>query len=450
MKNYFILFLILLLCHLASAQEKYIALTGGAIIDVTHYGTTANDIPDAVVVIRGGKIIQAGARNKVKIPSGAQVIDVTGKYIVPGLIDAFSVLNNQGQANAHLYMGVTTIGCGTARDERRGDFFPNANPGPRAKLIIAIPDDAWDDTLENKAELSVQDINRINYEIEHLDSIKKAGYSTITVHHRFPEQLMPKLMKRTKELGMSTIGEMQYASYASGLKYGVNSFVHTSRYILEAMPDSVRLPLLRSPNDSVAGMGYIKSYLSMRLDTNVLFEQFARGIASSHTALMPTLSMLYSSLPDHKNLWKEPIAVALNPKDIWLPMDTATGKSTSWVSEKEAFREQEMESAFHRFGAHYITGSGADAFGAMPGISEHIEIEMLHNIGLTNREAIAAATNNVSIFNGWNDVGLIEAGRYADILVLSADPLQDLGNLKKIDMVWLNGVSLDLKNLLKR
>ena len=131
-------------------------------------------------------------------------------------------------------------------------------------------------------------------------------------------------------------------------------------------------------------------------------------------------------------------------------MDTATGKSTSFLTEKYAIRQIDIEKGFARFGVHYLTGSGADAFGAMPGISEHIEILMLNRIGLSPRQALAAAINNFSIFNGWKDIGLIEDGRNADLLVLSANPLDNLENLKNIEMLWLGGELIDRNTLLKK
>ena len=449
-KTYFLLTITIFIIVNGIAQQKPIALTGATIVDVTNYGNNHNDLQNQTVIIQNGKIKKTGNKKTVKVPANAEVIDVTGKYIIPGLIDGFSVLNNQGQANAHLYMGVTTISGGVERDERRGDFFADANPSPGVKRIVAIPGDAWDDTLENKEKLSPEDIQRLSHELDNLDSLKAAGFSTILVHHRFPEVLLDKLMYQAKVHHMSTIGELNLTPYKSALKAGINSFVHTSRYILGAMPDSIRIPYMLAPNDSLNGRRYSNFIHHFSIERDTGFLHYARTIAFSHTALMPTLSMMYSSLPDHKNLWKEPAATVLNYKDIWLPMDTATGKSTSWISANRALREIDVEKGFEKAGVHYITGIGADAFGTMPGISEHIEIKMLHCIGLTNRQALAAATNNFSIFWGWNDIGLIQEGRNADLLVLSANPIDDLENLKKIEIIILNGKRIDRNNLLKK
>ncbi len=448
-KTYFLLTITIFIIVNATAQQTPIALTGATIIDVTNYGDHRNDLQNQTVIIQNGKIKKTGNKKIIKIPANAEIIDVTGKYIIPGLIDGFSVLNNQGQANAHLYMGVTTITCPFNGDERRGDFFAGSNPSPHVQLTADIPGFELD-SLEYNGKLSPESFARIDHKLDNLDSLKAAGFTTILAHHRFPQELLTKLMQQAKANKISVIGELNSAPYQSALDAGFNSFVHTSRYLIGAMPDSVRIPNMRAPDDSLAGVLYRNYFRSFSINTDTGFINYAKRIASSHTALMPTLSLLYSSLPDHKNLWKEPAATVLNFKDIFLPMDTATGKTSSWMSEKGAMREIEIEKGFAKAGAHYVTGSGADAFGTMPGISEHTEIKMLHDIGLTNRQALAAATNNFSIFWGWNNIGLIETGRNADLLVLSANPLDDLENLKKIEIILLDGKRIDRNKLLKK
>jgi hypothetical protein len=345
-----------------------------------------------------------------------------------------------------LYYGVTTVVAGPGDDRRKG-YFPNGNPSPHIKMLATIPLDNDDDELEKKGKLTPEDVAKINREVDHIDSMKKAGVGTILVLHMFPEELLPKIVAQCNKYGINTIGEIQYAHYSAGLKVGLNSFVHTERYILGAFPDSVFLQA-RNEYDSLANIRFARYYNNLHADIDPAFKHFANAVAVSHTALMPTLAMLYTALPDHQNVWHQPGAYLTDPKDVFLPMDTATGKSTSWITAKGANRETVFEKAFIKAGDHYITGSGADAFGTLPGISEHTEIQMLHRNGLTNRQALAAATNNASVFNNWGNIGLIAPGRDADLLILSANPLDDLENLKKIEVLYLAGKQIDRKALL--
>src|ERR1700728_3310986 len=90
-------------------QPPLLVLAGGTIIDVTSWRHSANDIQDAIVYIRDGHILAVGPRASLPIPKGSQVIDCTGKFLIPGLVDGYAGINTQGQASADLYMGVTTV-----------------------------------------------------------------------------------------------------------------------------------------------------------------------------------------------------------------------------------------------------------------------------------------------------------------------------------------------------
>ena len=115
-----------------------------------------------------------------------------------------------------------------------------------------------------------------------------------------------------------------------------------------------------------------------------------------------------------------------------------------------AENELRIEEQYQNAGARYLAGSGTDAFGTLPGISLHTELKLLTRIGLTPRQALAAATSNFGELFGWNNVGQVKAGNNADLLVLDENPLRDISNLKKIRMVILNGEILDRDRLLLR
>jgi adenine deaminase len=98
---------------------------------------------------------------------------------------------------------------------------------------------------------------------------------------------------------------------------------------------------------------------------------------------------------------------------------------------------------------HYLAASGAAVMGTMPGISLHTELEMLVRIGLSPREALAAASNNYSIQFGWNELGQIAPGRRADILVLDGDPTVNIWNARRISTLIFDGNVMDRPSLLK-
>jgi imidazolonepropionase-like amidohydrolase len=109
-----------------------------------------------------------------------------------------------------------------------------------------------------------------------------------------------------------------------------------------------------------------------------------------------------------------------------------------------------IEKEYCRAGAKHLTGSGTTAFGTMPGISLHTELMLLTRVGLSPRQALAAATSNFEKILGWPNVGQVRAGYHADLLVLDNNPLTDIGNAKKINMIILSGIVLDRDRLLAR
>jgi imidazolonepropionase-like amidohydrolase len=92
---------------------------------------------------------------------------------------------------------------------------------------------------------------------------------------------------------------------------------------------------------------------------------------------------------------------------------------------------------------HYLAASGADSMGTMPGISLHTELELLVRLGLSPREALAAATNNYALQFGWNELGQIAPSRRADVLVVDADPTVNVWNARHISAIILDGEPFD-------
>jgi imidazolonepropionase-like amidohydrolase len=99
---------------------------------------------------------------------------------------------------------------------------------------------------------------------------------------------------------------------------------------------------------------------------------------------------------------------------------------------------------------HYLAASGAPVDGSFPGISMHVELELLVRLGLSPREAVAAATNNYAVQFNWTEIGQIAAGRRADILILDADPTANIWNARRINTLILEGNVVDREALLKK
>jgi hypothetical protein len=227
--------------------------------------------------------------------------------------------------------------------------------------------------------------------------------------------------------------------------------------------------LVDDPYGAAATTAY--DYAEHLPPTDPHFRNYGHFIATHHAALMPTFSLFYLNLPDHRNLWKEPAAAILDPLNMHSPSDRNTGEldyplspwmrhlpnvSQRWMEENQrkkadlsAARLWRINQSIFSASPHYLAASGAAYHGTMPGISLHTELEMLVRLGLSAREALAAATNNYALQFGWNELGLIAPGRRADVLVLDDDPTMNIWNVRRISTLIVDGNIVDRDSLLK-
>lgn len=451
-----------------------LVLSGGTVVDVTDWGDSAHDLQNAVVVISGGRILDVGPAGVVPIPQGAQVIDCTGKFLIPGLVDGYAGMNSQAQANANLYMGVTTV---VARaDKHRGFIDFGAHPSPHIYSIdsVGVTDNwsllarksGWVGKLRegvHPVELSPEDTAKQIAETAQLGTrVLLIGPAVTAANTQW-------IISRAHDLHLVTYGDFMATPDRVGIEAGVDSLVHMDRLILGVLPDELQTPLAEDPFGSAAMTAL--DYSERIPPTDSRLRSYARLLATHHTALLPTFSLHYVELPGHRNLWKEPAAALLDRSTMYDPTDPATGDMLyplpSWAHRlpgpaqrwMEADEQKKAGQAAMRlwrvnqtiFAAfpHYLAGSGADSMGTMPGISLHTELELLVRLGLSPREALAAATNNYALQFGWTELGQIATGRRADILVLNGDPTMNIWNARNISVLIEDGNVLDRDGLLR-
>jgi hypothetical protein len=270
-------------------------------------------------------------------------------------------------------------------------------------------------------------------------------------------------------MGLVTYGAFASTPYKVGLEAGVDVLLHMNRYPLGAIPDELQRPLVSDPDGSA--MATATDYSERIPPTDLHLRNYAKAIAAHHAALMPAFSLFYTELPAHRNLWKEPAARLFDPASMDQPSNPQTGElsyplpqwerklpssTQRWMQEglqkkaqQRALRLWHINQTLFAAFPHYLAASGAGSRGSMPGISLHTELELLVRMGLSPREALAAATNNYCLEFGWNELGLIAPGRRADILILDADPTANIWNARHISTVILDGNLMDRESLLR-
>jgi len=453
-----------------------LVLAGGTVVDVTNWGHSADDLKDAVIYIRDGRVTAVGPRSALPIPKGSRVIDCTGKYLIPGLIDGFAGMSSQGQANANLYMGVTSVVA--SGDDQRGHIDMHASPSPHLYLVDSIGStDDWS-LLIGRPEWAqkLKDINGRSVELTPEDTAKqladtaKLGTRVLWLGHDLTAANTQWIIEHAHQLGLVTYGEFISTPYRVGVLADVDVLLHMSRYELGVVPDELQLPLVTDPEGPASKTAY--GYSERLPPTDYRLRDYAKFLASHRTALMPTFSMFYLSLPNHRNLWLEPAAKAMDPRTLSPFVDRKTGEivyplapwqrrlpttTQRWMQDNlrkkadlQAGRLWAINRAIFEAFPHYLAASGAPAMGTMPGVSLHTELEMLVRLGLSPREALAAATNNYAEQFRWFELGQIAPGRRADILVLSGDPTVNIWNVRSIDTILLDGNLIDREALLSK
>ena len=450
-----------------------LVLTGGTLVDVTDWGHSARDQKDSIVVIRDGRIAQVGYRGAILIPKGARVIDCTGKYLIPGLVDGYAGMNSQGQANANLYMGVTTVVVRS--DYQYGVIDTVAHPSPHLYYIDSIgTTDNWSLLAKRPewvlklreglrpTELSPEDTAR------QLTDTAGLGTRVLLLGHDLTAANTQWIISHAHQMGLVTYGEFISTPYDVGIEAGVDALPEMNRYALGVIPDELQRPLVDTPEGPTAATAYDYSQRLPPDDPHV--RAYAKFLAAHHAALMPAFSLFYLELPGHRNLWKEPAARLLDPARMFQPSNRSTGEVdyplASWARHLPAFAQYYLddgqrkradqtamrlwrinETIFSAF-PHYLAASGASAMGTMAGISLHTELELLVRLGLSPREALAAATNNYALQFGWNELGQITPGRRADILVVDGDPTVSIWNARRISGLIIDGNVVDRYSLL--
>ena len=451
-----------------------LAIIHGTLIDVSAFGRSEHDINDAVVLVDGDRIVAVGPASKVQIPNDAQVLDARGAFLLPGLIDGFGALRDQGFANAFLYEGVTTVYLPSSdgSDDRRGKGFLFGVPSPRVFVGGAVtgyssagesinanqmPADSEDGAL-TKERLTQDPLSRQEIE-KRVREIASTGARGVWLDYDVWPYQVDVAVKASHSLGLGTIGELGFTSYPYAIRAGVATLVHNQRYLSTLTPPADQLRY----GDDPFGKG---SRPAIRAECTIdpgspAIASLGAQLAGSRTTLMPTLATAANvyALSDLPNPWQRPAARLISPSLLHLPVNPTTGVSPRQESRTAAERASSesclrnmlaIDKALHAAGARYLAASGTSAFGVMPGGGLHLELSLLHDfVGLTPREAIAAATSNYADAYGWSDVGRIEAGRFADILIVDEDPRQSTTAIDHIRSLVFAGTVLDRPELLR-
>lgn len=453
----------LLLSMSTAVTAQPIAISGGTLVDVSNAGHSSNDIVSSTVLIDNDRILYAGPTAKAKIPRNALRINARGKFIVPGLIEGFGALQSQGFANAYLYEGVTSVFLADpVNDTRRGVAFLDAKPGPR--VLLGAMMNGYSEKGEDDPELTLAQLRterpRLTPEQlrKRMETLHENGVRCVMIfYNTWPDQV-DQIVRDARRLGMGTIGELGFTSYPYAARAGVGAFVHDQKYHTELAPFDVRLAWTDDPFGP-AGLQMNRALWQIDPESEAV-KRWGQFLAASTSYLMPTLSLsanMYPGFPK-ENPWLRPAATLVAEDQLFKPLDRVTGEPAPLPRPAEYLAaasqgirtEMQIDRHLHDQGARFLAASGSSAFGTLPGGGMHEEMQILvSHVGLSPREALAAATSNYAEALQFTDLGEVVVGRRADILLLRSDPRTSVTALNDIDIVIAQGAVVDRPALLQ-
>jgi imidazolonepropionase-like amidohydrolase len=409
------------------------ALTGATVIDVV----SGRTIPDAVVLVRDGRVVALGSSADVQIPRGARQTELAGRYIIPGLIDAHAHLQPWG-LRLSLGQGVTTV-----RELHSG--FPLADTlradatragGPRLFLAVAMLDRPPTTYRDAIVVASPEDASAA------VDRVAAAGAAWIKTYTRITPDLLEAIVAAARVRRLPVAAHLGLTDALTAARLGVASLEHLSG-VPEAAGDSTTL-------FAAHARGFFNGWTAFEwswndLDTTAL-GNVALSLASRDVTLVPTLGLhdTFARLDDSSSYHSPDLQAvpdsAIRNWNVPGMIRRARWTKRDFARFRAARRVQDwFVRTFVADGGHVATGTDASNQMLIPGIGVHLEMQLLVQAGLTPLQALQAATVNGAEMLRADSLGRLRPGAAADLVVLAGDPLADIRNTRQVVRVMLGG-----------
>jgi Amidohydrolase family len=444
----------------ASSAPTSLVFTHATVVDVR----TGHVLRDQTIVITGDRIIALSSR--AEIPVKAELVNATGKFVIPGFWDMhahalWSTDQIERMFDLFLANGVTAI-----RD--MGSPLPVSQTlswrkkvangtvlGPRifaAGKLVDGPQPVWPESVAVGSDEQAR---------EAVDMLHKDGVDFIKVYSRLPRVAYFAVAAEAKKDGLSFVGHVPiYVSASEASMAGQRSIEHLSEMLFACSHDEsdLRKQLVASAigaeRDRVR-----KEQLKVVVSTFSAQKamRLSRLVAKNDTWQVPTLLVQYTYA------FVNPYELHDSPGVRYVPASTVNG----WIERLSSFRkirdEKDMEAQkrsyeleiqlvqmMRRSGTRFMTGTDAETF-YPAGFGLHTELGLFVSAGFSSLEALQAATLNPSVYFGkTTDLGTVEVGKLADLVILEANPLDDIRNTERIAGVVTAGRYLDRQELDRR
>jgi imidazolonepropionase-like amidohydrolase len=404
-------------------------------------GTGAPPILDAVIIVSDGRIEEIGPPDLVKVPARALELRLDGRWVIPGLIDAHVHLESWSLARFLAY-GVTSVrALGGDHDQvvaLRDSVLLGALPGPRVYISGPMVDGrpaTWPGATE------VQNANAARRAV---DDRVLIGAAQVKVYTKLNRRLLEPLVDEATALQIPVAAHLGKVDALTAAQLGVRSLEHMSGVVEATLADPTRL--YRAHDDFFAGWKmFERSWVTLDSADQ---HRVARALAATDVTVVPTLVLheAYGHLDDGEYIAQLDLAgVPQSVREAWdIPdlIERAGISSRDFTVFRSSRPAQDrFLRLFRRAGGAVAAGTDAPNQLLAPGASLHRELELLVAAGLSNEEALLAATREAATVLNSDSIGVLKAGASADLLVLDGDPLADIANVRLIERIVLRGVS---------
>ena len=397
-------------------------------------------IPAQTVLVEDGIISAIGSVDEIRIPIGAKAVDGTDRYLMPGLaemhahVPAADSENLDRDFSLFVANGVTTIRGMLGKPSHlalRQQILDDKVFGPR--LFTSGP------SLNGRSVQGAPDAGR------QVREQAAAGYDFIKVHPGLSADEFTAIAETANELGIPFAGHVPVAvGVRAALGLNMATIDHLDGYLVSLLP----------PHSYRSGGygGFFDIMLAAELDPQQI-SGIAAATAASGTWNVPTQILI------EQRVSATPVSELRNRAEMkYMPADTVE----RWAASKQAVLDErdfdpdvaelaidlrrQIILALHEAGARLLLGSDAPQVFNVPGYSTHDELQVLVESGLTTFEALQTGTTAAADFLGTN-AGSVKVGKDADLVLLDANPLDDIENSRRIHGVMLRGLWLSGQDL---
>jgi amidohydrolase family protein len=447
MKLRIVLLLILPVFLFARAKPNHIqtppiVFTHVTIIDVT--GSAPRR--DMTVVITGDRISAIG--DNISVPPNAQVVDATGKFMIPGLWDMHVHWYFRNTFTLFIANGVTGVRQMFGNSDLlrwRDQIAKGSLLGPRmvvASPIIDGPQPIW----PNSIAVGNEDEGR-----KAVRRVKQWGADFVKVYALLPRGAYFGIADEAKQQGITFVGHVpKSVSPAEASDAGQKSIEHLTGILLATSDKETELRDKLVKADSPQAGSRLQATALETYSEKKAADLFAHFV-KNQTWQCPTLTVLRSiAYLGDENFRRDGrlIYIPRLQQQRWNFRIAHRSGGDDAVEKKVLQKQFEIVGAMQKAGVPILAGTDTGNPFCFPGFSLHEELALLVIAGLTPVEALRAATLNPAKFFGLDQtLGTIEQGKIADLVLLDANPLLDIRNTQRINAVVANGRLFDRKAL---